>query len=225
MNTSDFHAALDLSGPEVALALAADGKIIFEAWQPMRGHSAAALLPWIEQQMQAHQLALTGITRWTVGSGPGSFSGLRMAAALVQGLTFGRCEVKTRTLPTALGLAFAVKATNVKIACLFDGRNHELLLFGAQADDQGMLQADGVTMVIDREQAPAALANYERTVAFVRDRDAVAAILPEASTATTVWVEHLPIGAMTATVSDNWNNDLTSLVYIRQAVFAKPCCS
>jgi len=222
MNTVNYDAALDLSGTEASFAVAANGQPVLTASQPMRGRSAAALLTWMQSLLQQKQLELNQITRWTVGSGPGSFSGLRMAAALVQGLTFGReNEVKTRCLPTALGLAAEVPAADGrKIACLFDGRNNELLLFGVIRKG-GQLEPDGVTCVIDRNNASEVLAGYDFLASFERDRQAVTTLLPDAASRV-VWVAHLPVAAMLQLESDNWNNDLTSLVYIRQAVFVKP---
>ena len=49
---------------------------------------AESVLDLIEQLLQKHQLTLGELDGLAVGRGPGSFTGLRVAAALVQGLAF-----------------------------------------------------------------------------------------------------------------------------------------
>ena len=224
MNRKQYHAALDLSGAEAGLAvMPVDGAaVLFVAHGEMRGRGAALLLEWIKERLQEHQLELTAITRWTVGSGPGSFTGLRMAAALVGGLIFGHPECTARALPTALALAAGCHAApGETIATLFDGRNRELLLFGVRRTADGV-EADGRSIVIDAASAPAALAGYHHYAAFSVDREAMAKLLPADTIAAVKFFPHLPVETLLTQPSDNWNNDLTGLVYIRQAVFTQP---
>lgn len=220
----DIHAVLDCSGADAAFAAAETGDAtpLFVEYRPLHGRTAATLLEWILDVLRQHNLELDRITRWTVGSGPGSFTGLRMAAALIEGLTFARDKIRSRSLPTALGMAAAVTAADrLKVACLFDGRNKELLLFGVDAGPDQIIPS-GDTAVVNAANAAAQLAGYDRLVAFVRDRNAVSAILPPDATAGVYYLEHPPVSAMLQIESDTWNNDLTGLVYIRQAVFTQP---
>ncbi|MEG1979311.1 MAG: hypothetical protein RR060_01230, partial [Victivallaceae bacterium] len=127
-----FSAALDLSGDEVCLALAReDGEFLLNINQPMHGRDSANLAEFVKGQMAAAQVNLSDIGYWTVGIGPGSFTGMRLAAALVGGLTFGNEEVKKRGVPGALALAATLfdAAVTEKAALLFDGRNKELLIY------------------------------------------------------------------------------------------------
>ncbi len=219
-----YHAALDLSGAEASLAVMPvdGGDVLLTEYREMRGRGAALLLEWIKECLAAKNISLSQITRWTVGSGPGSFTGLRMAASLVGGLIFGKEHMAARTMPTALGLAAGCDAAcGETIATLYDGRNHELLLFGVVKTTEGLV-ADGASMVIDATSAAEIGKTYSRLVAFEHDRNAVLKVLPEVLHSRVDFIEHLPVDKMLLLPSDNWNNDLTELVYIRQAVFTQP---
>ena len=80
-----FDAVLDSAAGVAYLAVFDGGEKRFSAAAPMRGREAAKLPVWIEGELENHGLKLADISRWTVGAGPGSFTGLRLAAALVAG--------------------------------------------------------------------------------------------------------------------------------------------
>ncbi len=225
MEQKKYCAAVDLSGVEASFAVAENGSETpcFAKNRPMRGRTAALLLEWVLDCLKESNIELDQIKKWTVGSGPGSFTGLRMAASLVGGLIFDKAEVKARSLPTALGLAAGLApAAGEKVAVLFDGRNHELLLFGVAVESNGQLVADGATEVVNVDNARELCGKYDRLAAFGYDRTAIEGVLYPDLFNRVELIEHLPIEKMLNIESDNWNNDLTELVYIRQAVFVKP---
>lgn len=226
-NTSTIiHAAIDVSGPEASFALTIDNNPcpVFTEYRPMRGRTAAALPEWLIATLTKHGFELHQINRWTIGSGPGSFTGLRMTASLVAGLTFNRKHIMSRCLPTALAMVADFHSpVGTATACLFDGRNQELLLYGVTSLADTVAPS-GTSSVISAENAAEALQGYSRIVSFARDRDAIALLLPSELAEQVCYIEQLPIAAMLRITSDNWNNDLTDLVYIRQAVFTQPIC-
>lgn len=224
MHQTQFRAALDLSGVEAAFSVAPpEAPPLFSVHKPMRGRSAALLVEWLREMLKPHAIELGQITEWTVGSGPGSFTGLRLASALVGGLIYGKEGVKARALPTALAMAAGLSPEpGTRTGVLFDGRNNELLLYGTAVDASGNICPDGVSMVIDAANAAESCAGFDRLTAFACDHAAINRILCGASVAEPEYQEHLPVERMFDIVSDNWNNDLTGLVYIRQAVFTKP---
>ncbi|MCI7643185.1 MAG: hypothetical protein MST10_02350 [Lentisphaeria bacterium] len=220
-----FSAALDLSGDEVCLALAReDGEFLLNINQPMHGRDSANLAKFVNSQLQAAQVDLADITHWTVGTGPGSFTGMRLAAALVGGLTFGNGTVKKRGVPGALALAGTLfdAAVTEKAALLFDGRNKELLVYEVSSYN-GEFVPGGFAEALDGE----ALNRYfaaNPTIklgALAKDMTALEKLLtPEIFPRVTA-AEHLDAGRLLRLKQEPFDNDLTKLVYIRPAVFHK----
>jgi tRNA threonylcarbamoyladenosine biosynthesis protein TsaB len=76
--------AIDTSSSYLSLALSLDGKLYFH--EEMGQKHAERTLPEIERLLQQADIALSD---WTpLSSGPGSFTGLRIACGLAQGLAF-----------------------------------------------------------------------------------------------------------------------------------------
>ena len=85
-----YAAAIDLSGRSAGFALMKDQELLCAASRPMRGRDSAELADFVAQQLAANGVELAEVSDWLVGSGPGSFTGLRLAAALAAGWTFGK---------------------------------------------------------------------------------------------------------------------------------------
>jgi len=138
----DLAAAVDLSTDEGAFAVAepTGRKVLFARYQAMPGRAAAGLLPWLIETLAEHRLTLADIGEWTVGTGPGSFTGLRLAAALVLGFGFGGGRTRIRGLPSALGLALEAGFPAVgEVAVVYGGWRGEIIIltFTANQDQSG----------------------------------------------------------------------------------------
>lgn len=214
----NFHGALDLAGNLAAFALADEaGTILVDETRPMRGREAAALAPWLNELLAAQNLTVRDVTRWTVGSGPGSFTGMRLASALVKGWVYGRNDVRTRCVPTAL---IAAAACTAETACvLLDGRNREMLLFGVKRSGGGYLP-DNFTAVWNAEQAAAGMSGlpYGEWAVFSGEEAAVRKLLPDAGARLTVCGTYSAVPLLRAELP--FDGDLDKLVYIRPAVFS-----
>ncbi|MCF6176062.1 MAG: tRNA (adenosine(37)-N6)-threonylcarbamoyltransferase complex dimerization subunit type 1 TsaB [Victivallaceae bacterium] len=218
-----YSAALDLSGDEAGLAVAEQisGKIIIEQFRPMTGRSSAVLASWIIDLLGKVNLKLADITEWTVGSGPGSFTGMRLAAALVEGFIMGHA-VKSRCVPSAIALA-AYSSPGEITAVIFDGRNRELLLFAVEHDATGQLQKYGTEIVFNAENAAEVFqqGQYKNITALQKDATALGKIIPQNILDKVNYQGHIPVVELLSSQSSNWNNDLTDLCYIRPAVFTQ----
>lgn len=220
-----YQAAMDLSGPAAVLAVAdADGRMLIDSQSPMRGREAAGLLPWMSERLEAESIAVDAIDRWTIGAGPGSFTGMRLAAALITGLAFGRKTVRLRCVPTAVAVAAqAVTAPQPgeRAAVLFDGRNHELLLF--EVEFQAEWQPTGIERVLNQSDAASCLAAYDGNyfAAFAYDRPPLEALLPAPGRPRVVYLQQLSGQPLLRATYQQFDNDPAQLVYIRPAVFTE----
>lgn len=80
--------ALDTATPACSVAIWQDGNIIAKQRLVEQQHSQY-ILPMIEQLLSEGQLSLAQLDAIAVGKGPGSFTGVRMAVSVAQGLAFG----------------------------------------------------------------------------------------------------------------------------------------
>ncbi len=223
-HSREYAAALDLSGREAGFALVdcEQQDVAIKAFCPVSGRGSPNLLSWLEELLDQKDVELSQIIRWTVGSGPGSFTGMRMAAALVGGLTYGK-NIAVRCVPTALALAAVVKmATRTRVAALFDGRNREILVYSMEYQD-GIVVPVGHEEVLNAEKAEAYFpyAGFDHYVAFAYDLPSIKKIVPPEIVSTIIAVDHLPVEYLAFYQGKKYDNDLTALEYIRPAVYPK----
>lgn len=123
-----YHAALDTS-IACSLVIARDQDILFAQTldSASREHDRK-LPPWLLQAVASCNLTLQGISQWTVGTGPGSFAGLRSGIAHIMGI----CQAtgaKLRGVPSAVAAAAAAKPQpGQKTGIIMDGRCGEIIL-------------------------------------------------------------------------------------------------
>ena len=206
---AEVHAVLDFSGPMTVFAVAENGRKVFEVSKIMQRRDAAAFAEFLQNNLKGNGLDFADITHWTVGSGPGSFTGMRIAASFVQGLTYGK-DVKTRTVPSAEAIASGAGA-DVKNSCvIFDGRNKEIILLDLQSRKDAIL---------NKEQAAKYFKENEFTsfAAMEYDKKAVEAILPQEIFAKIQWAQNLDTECFFK-AEKAFDNNLTDLIYIRPSV-------
>ena len=203
------HGVLDFSGPGAVFALADDGNKIFEVSRLMQRRDAAALALFLKETLNEYGYDFEKITHWTVGSGPGSFTGMRIAASLVQGLTYGK-NVRSRTVPSAEAVAEGAGSSKENSCVIFDGRNREIILLDLKSRQDAIL---------NKEQTEEFFKNnkFESFCAMSYDKNAVSQIVPDEIFQKIKWAESLQTAAFFE--SENaFDNDLTKLVYIRPSV-------
>lgn len=85
--------AIDASSSACSVALWQDGVVIAERCEAPRQHTQL-MMPMIEALLASADIALSDLDALAYGHGPGSFTGLRIAAGTIQGLAFGlQCPV------------------------------------------------------------------------------------------------------------------------------------
>ncbi len=213
-----YSAGFDFSSSNAVFAVVDSEKgVLFDRAIPMPGRDASSLPGKMSDILLEFNLTFEDITSWSVGAGPGSFTGLRIAAAFVEGLAF-RKEVRTRGVSSAAGLAHTLFAPDGPVLALYDGRKNEILAAGLKVEN-GYFAEDGFHAVI---RNPADLADaakaYPHLCALKTDEAAFRNVCPD-------WIPLITFAdAIFAAALVNWDpenfeRDMIHPAYLRPAVF------
>jgi len=114
--------ALDTSTEFCSAALWLDG--VLDERETLAGQThSSVLLGMVDELLDAHALTVHDLDGIAFGEGPGSFTGLRIACGVVQGLAFG-AELPVVGVGTLLAMAAGSGAE--RGACCLDARVHEI---------------------------------------------------------------------------------------------------
>jgi len=114
--------ALDTSTEYCSVALWCDGVVDYRDAAAGQAHSRM-LLPMIDQLLRSRELTLAHVDGIAFGHGPGSFTGLRIACGVSQGLAFGR-NLQVVGISTLFAIAEA--AHSERVVCCLDARMGEI---------------------------------------------------------------------------------------------------
>ncbi len=114
--------AIETATEYCSVALYQDGEVIERYEHAPRRH-ASLVLPWVEALLSEADVALSQLDAIAFGRGPGSFTGLRIAAGVTQGLAFG-AGVPVVPVSTLAALA--------RGACEATGKTHILAALDAR---------------------------------------------------------------------------------------------
>lgn len=222
MSTKNYRAGLDDSGAGMAFAVVdAENRVVLDEYVPFFGRTTANLPQRMAEIMEAHQLNFSDITEWSVGGGPGSFTGLRIASAFVIGLIYGKENIRARCVSTSAAIAASAGCDAEKVLVLFDGRKKELLAFGLRKTPGGYCE-DGFQTVIRNAEDLQQVADYPQMVAAANDFVAAKNLLGEERAAAIRSVEKISALHFITWDPDNFERPLTDLLYLRPAVFVEP---
>lgn len=142
--------ALDTSTEACSVAVWVDGALN-ERFKLER-HSEH-ILPMVQGVLAEAGLTLTQLDAIAFGRGPGSFTGLRIAAGVVQGLAFGA------NLPVVAVSSLAVLAQGAgvpKVLAALDARMHQVYWGAYARNAEGLMELAGAEIVIAPQAVPLA---------------------------------------------------------------------
>ena len=120
--------AFDTSTETLSIAVSAGaGQPVLEKTGAGGAHASATLIPAIQDLLQQAGLRLQDLDAIAFGRGPGSFTGLRTATAVAQGLGFG-AGVPVLPIDTLLAVAEEAHAVSgaVRVVAMLDARMDEV---------------------------------------------------------------------------------------------------
>lgn len=131
--------AIETSSTICSVALNVDGKIDDRSRDVPRGH-ARHVLPLLDDLLQAHQLQLKQIEVIAFGRGPGSFTGVRIACAVTQGIAYG---LNIPVIAISSLAAMAQTTQGQYIYSVLDARMGEIYCAAYKRDSQGIVHRLG----------------------------------------------------------------------------------
>ena len=113
--------AIDTSGPLGSVAVGRGGTSLAQGVMTTPSSHAAGLLPLVEETLDRADLTLRDLSDIVVGEGPGSFTGVRVAAATVKGLRRA-LQVPVYAVSSLAAVAMTVEEASLRYV-LFDARS------------------------------------------------------------------------------------------------------
>jgi len=140
--------AIDTSGEACSVALGIDGEVLEHFEITPRLH-ARKLLPMVQSLLAEADVSLNSLDAIAFGRGPGSFTGLRICAGVVQGLAFA-ADLPTLPISSLTALAQGVyrNTGSTHIMVVQDARMAELYWAGFRV-------VDGRTVLVGEEMLTA----------------------------------------------------------------------
>lgn len=218
--------ALDTSmGFSLAIADEQGRLLLCEKLSAVGRESDRLLTPWVVECLKKAGSTLKEVARWTVGTGPGSFAGLRCGIAMAKGAALVS-GATMRGVPSAYALACSAPAECTAVGVLHDGRCGELL-FGRFLKKNGEWMLEAAPEPILPE---ALLTEKYACEMYVTTQEEVVALMPEELRAKVSLMETISASALLKAPEKQypWPADWagceasTEPLYVRQAVFVKP---
>ena len=132
--------AVETSTPRGGVALGWGDQLVGEVALPDQQRHAATLLPAIRDLLEAADLRLGALAGVVVGAGPGSFTGVRVAAATARGLVRGAGLPLLPVSSLAGAAAIPLELDPSPLLVCFDARGDRLFVGGYRGEGGGVVE-------------------------------------------------------------------------------------
>jgi len=151
--------ALETANEQCSVSIVDDTQELFFQLDARAKAQTQTILPMIEQGFAGTQISTADLTAIAFSRGPGSFSGVRINAAVTQALAWAH-DVPVIPVSTLQALAQAAYRLEglTAVTAVLDARMNEVYIASFELDAQGIMQA------VDQEQ----LLNYSDAAQAVR---------------------------------------------------------
>ncbi len=142
--------AFETATEACSVALYVDGEMR-ERFEIVPKQHTALALPWAEQMLTEAGIKKSELDAIAVGVGPGAFTGVRLAVALVQGIALA---LDKPVLPVSTLAALAMQGADLKtdrILAAIDARMGEIYCAEFRLNTEGLVNAIGEEIVISPE--------------------------------------------------------------------------
>ncbi len=217
----EIWAAIDLSGKEAFFSFGRfpEKKIISSVSFTMKGRDSSSLLPKIEEVLARESLGICDVSRWTAGTGPGNYTGLRIVSALVSGIAYGKEKVMCRGIPSALAMLSELAASEGENSAVLYPYDSENIFAFAGMMKQGRFFKDqehtGIFSVADYH------GRFKGLKKAFLEKDS--AKMPLGVIEGCIGIPEFPAQNLVFVEPEQWDvNSVKDLIYIRPAVNVAP---
>lgn len=149
--------ALETANEQCSVALIDQHQELFFQIDDRAKAQTQTILPMIEAALRDTQTELHELTAIAFSRGPGSFSGVRINAAVTQALAWAN-DLPVIAVSTLQALAQAAYQTHQlqQVTAVLDARMQEVYLANYVLDDAGIMQLDGEERLLNYADAQAA---------------------------------------------------------------------
>lgn len=134
--------ALETANEQCSVCIVDEKQTLFFERDMRAKAQTQMILPMIEQGLNSTQLETSGLTAIAFSRGPGSFSGVRINAAVTQALAWSN-DLPVVPVSTLQALAQAAyrEAGLAQVTAVLDARMHEVYMASFQLDENQIMQA------------------------------------------------------------------------------------
>ncbi len=138
---------IDSSGMTASAAVLDDDKLIAEFSVNNKRTHSETLMPMIDRVLTASETEPEELGLLAVAAGPGSFTGLRIGAALIKGLGLA-LDIPVAAIPTLEGLAMNLWGTDRIVCPIIDARRNQVYtgLYHVSAGDRNRRELPEVVL-------------------------------------------------------------------------------
>ncbi len=141
----------DTSSPNLSLAIMDKDSIVYDFNRKIpRG--ASGLIGYIKKACESTSIKLADFDAFVVGSGPGSFTGLRISYSIIKGLAYS-LKKPIITIGSFWACAFSFAESKTKITVIADARRN-LIYFASFACSKKKLKAQVKEKLITLKDLP-----------------------------------------------------------------------
>jgi len=146
--------ALETTGSNASVAIVERDNIITEFSMSCIKNHSLTLMPLISTALELSKLELSDMSHIALSNGPGSFTGLRLAASTAKALAHG-ANLKIVPVPTLEALAYNAFMENRIVAAIMDARRGEVYASIYLCENSGLKELtpnlnEGFSVFLDR---------------------------------------------------------------------------
>ncbi len=193
---------------------------------PGRRHSEGMVVPALIEALNRLGLTLRDVDAWIAGTGPGSFTGLRAAIALVMGISRA-AHARCRGIPSSFALARQALAAGAKrVGVLHDARRNEIIVSVYTLGPDGLPVPAGVPQVVPAGELAPKTEDWDALITAHGER--LIPKLPQPVRARTMVVTAVDAAEFLRPPQPPWPPTPAGLraslepVYVRPPVFVQP---